>query len=114
MAKRDISRNGKVFIETYRYRRSCFDKTMNQIECASRKKNQKQNGIRKIVIDAYKENGYIGAMIALKTYNDRVKRSNKNKDQSELNLYSISQMKQWILEYEEKNKGDNTLNGETR
>lgn len=106
MAKSDIAKNGKIFFKGNKYRQNAFKITMSQIECAERKKMPEQKGIRQIVLDAYKEKGYMGAMIALKVYNDKIKRKFPDKDKQELQLYTIEQLKSWISEYEEKNKGE--------
>ena len=106
MAKSDIAKNGQIFLKGNKYRQNALNITMTQIDCAIRKKIPEQKGIRQIVLDAYKEKGYMGAMIALKTYNDRIKRRFPDKDKQELQLYTIEQLKSWISEYEEKNKGE--------
>lgn len=105
MAKRDISRDGKIFYRHNKYAKYSCDIRMTQIDCETRKKLPHKPGIRQIVLDAYKEKGYMGAMIALKAYNDRVKRTSANKDKSTLPLYSLEQMKDWIAEYEKNGKG---------
>lgn len=106
MAKSDIAKNGKIFLKGDKYRKYACDITMTQIECATRKRTQMQLGIKSIIIDAYKEHGYMGALLALKTYNDKVKKRFSDIDKQELKLFSTEQIKMWILEYEENNKGE--------
>lgn len=113
MAKSDIAKNGQIFLRSDKYRKYACDITMTQIESATRKRTPMQLGIRSIIIDAYKTHGYMGAMISLKTYNDRIKRKFPDKDKRNLPLYSIEQIKEWILEYEETNKGA-THDGDAR
>ena len=102
MAKRDYySSSGKSMWSSRAMGREAGATRNSKISSEVRKRNERKDGPRERILNAYRKNGYNGAVNELKLINNG------------RNIYSIEIMEKWISEYEKNKEYMNNPHGQT-
>lgn len=96
MAKRDYNSARYYEPSLVNRRHEYLECGFNSIDRDFREKAPVKLGVKQTIINAYKENGKNGAMLALKILNKRIGTE----------AFSWEQVLVWINEYERNNKGN--------
>lgn len=96
MAKRDYNSAGYYEPSPANRRREYLEYSFNSIDRDLKEKTPVKLGVKQTIINAYKENGKNGAMLALTILNKKIGTK----------AFSWEQVLVWINEYERNNEGN--------